>query len=61
MYWAQALAEQTEDAELAKTFAPLAKSLAENEATIVAELSRPRVIPPTSAATTHRTRRRPRR
>ncbi|MCB9442479.1 MAG: NADP-dependent isocitrate dehydrogenase, partial [Mycolicibacterium sp.] len=35
----QALAEQTEDAELAKTFAPLAKSLAENEATIVAELS----------------------
>ncbi len=39
MYWAQALAEQTEDAELAKTFAPLAKSLAENEATIVAELS----------------------
>ncbi|MES2757477.1 MAG: NADP-dependent isocitrate dehydrogenase [Pseudomonadota bacterium] len=38
MYWAQALAEQTEDAELAAHFAPLAKSLTENEAKIVAEL-----------------------
>ena len=39
MYWAQALAEQTEDAELAEHFAPLAKTLAENEDTIVAELN----------------------
>ncbi len=39
MYWAQALAEQTEDAELAKQFAPLAKALAEHEHEIVAELN----------------------
>ncbi len=39
MYWAQALAEQTEDAELAAKFAPLAKVLSENEAAIVAELN----------------------
>ena len=38
MYWAQALAEQTEDAALQAHFAPLAKALAENEAKIVAEL-----------------------
>ena len=38
-YWAQALAEQTEDAELAAKFAPLAKTLVENEAKIVAELN----------------------
>ena len=38
MYWAQELAAQTEDAELAAHFAPLAKSLTENEATIVEEL-----------------------
>ncbi|SFD07427.1 NADP-dependent isocitrate dehydrogenase [Massilia yuzhufengensis] len=38
MYWAQELAAQTDDAELAAKFAPLAKQLAENEATIVAEL-----------------------
>ena len=38
MYWAQELAAQTEDAELAAKFAPLAKQLAENEQTIVAEL-----------------------
>jgi len=38
LYWAQELAAQTEDAELAAQFAPLAKSLAENEAKIVAEL-----------------------
>ena len=38
MYWAQALAEQTQDAELAARFAPLAKALADNEAKIVAEL-----------------------
>lgn len=39
MYWAQAVAAQTEDAELAATFAPLAKTLTDNEAKIVAELS----------------------
>jgi isocitrate dehydrogenase len=39
MYWAQELAAQTEDKELAAHFAPLAKSLAENEQKIVAELS----------------------
>ncbi|BDR09882.1 NADP-dependent isocitrate dehydrogenase [Comamonas thiooxydans] len=38
LYWAQALAAQTEDAALAAKFAPLAKSLAENEAKIVAEM-----------------------
>ncbi len=38
MYWAQALAEQTEDAALQAQFAPLAKSLAENEEKIVAEM-----------------------
>ncbi|HRH06265.1 MAG TPA: NADP-dependent isocitrate dehydrogenase, partial [Burkholderiaceae bacterium] len=38
MYWAQALAAQTEDAELQAHFAPLAKTLTENEAKIVAEL-----------------------
>ena len=39
LYWAQALAAQTEDAELAKRFAPLAKALAENEKKIVDELN----------------------
>ena len=39
LYWAQALAEQTEDAALAAKFAPLARQLAENEAAIVAELT----------------------
>ncbi|MEJ6005278.1 NADP-dependent isocitrate dehydrogenase [Paucibacter sp. AS339] len=39
LYWAQALAAQTEDAELAAKFAPLAKTLAEKEAVIVAELA----------------------
>jgi isocitrate dehydrogenase len=38
MYWAQELAKQTDDAELAAHFAPLAKSLTDNEAKIVAEL-----------------------
>jgi isocitrate dehydrogenase len=38
MYWAQELAAQTEDAELAKYFAPLAKMLADNEQKIVDEL-----------------------
>ncbi|QHE85975.1 NADP-dependent isocitrate dehydrogenase [Hydrogenophaga sp. BPS33] len=39
LYWAQALAAQTEDAALAAKFAPLAKQLAENEKAIVAELT----------------------
>ncbi|AJE97050.1 NADP-dependent isocitrate dehydrogenase [Pandoraea apista] len=39
MYWAQELAAQTDDADLAKTFAPLAKQLTENEKTIVGELA----------------------
>ncbi|QIV80887.1 NADP-dependent isocitrate dehydrogenase [Mycolicibacterium frederiksbergense] len=39
MYWAQALAEQTEDKGLAEHFAPLAKALAENEDAIIAELN----------------------
>jgi isocitrate dehydrogenase len=38
MYWAGALADQDDDTELAEAFAPLARSLAEEEATIVAEL-----------------------
>jgi len=38
LYWAQELAAQTDDADLAAAFAPLAKNLAENEAKIVAEL-----------------------
>jgi len=39
LYWAQALAAQTEDADLAAHFAPVAKALADNEAIIVAELA----------------------
>ncbi|MCX7069863.1 MAG: NADP-dependent isocitrate dehydrogenase [Gammaproteobacteria bacterium] len=39
LYWAQALAAQTDDAELAAKFAPLAQQLADNEKTIVAELA----------------------
>lgn len=39
LYWAQALAAQTEDAELAAKFAPLAKQLSENETKIVDELN----------------------
>ncbi|WP_314613014.1 NADP-dependent isocitrate dehydrogenase [Streptomyces stackebrandtii] len=38
LYWAQELAAQTEDAELAKAFAPLAETLAANEQKIVDEL-----------------------
>ena len=37
MYWAEALAAQTEDKELQAYFAPLAKSLIENEQKIIAE------------------------
>lgn len=38
-YWAQALAEQTADADLVAEFAPIAKQLEEKEAQIVAELN----------------------
>ncbi|MFF0558921.1 NADP-dependent isocitrate dehydrogenase [Streptomyces sp. NPDC020472] len=38
LYWAQELAAQTEDAELAKVFAPLAETLSSNEQKIVDEL-----------------------
>lgn len=38
LYWAEALAAQTEDAALQAEFAPVAKTLADSEATIVAEL-----------------------
>ncbi|OZI55021.1 NADP-dependent isocitrate dehydrogenase [Bordetella genomosp. 5] len=38
MYWAQAVAEQTEDAELAAQFKTVAASFAENEAKILEEL-----------------------
>ncbi|WP_369212099.1 NADP-dependent isocitrate dehydrogenase [Streptomyces flavofungini] len=38
LYWAQELAKQTEDAALAESFAPLAKTLSEQERTIVDEL-----------------------
>ncbi|MEV0522751.1 NADP-dependent isocitrate dehydrogenase [Streptomyces sp. NPDC050439] len=39
MYWAQELAKQTADAQLAESFAPLAKTLVEQEQTIVDELN----------------------
>ena len=38
LYWAQALAEQTEDKNLQAHFAKVAKQLADNEAKIAAEL-----------------------
>jgi isocitrate dehydrogenase len=39
LYWAQELAAQTDDPDLQARFAPLARALTENEATIVRELS----------------------
>ncbi len=38
LYWAQALAAQSDDAELKAHFAPLAKALADNEGKIIGEL-----------------------
>jgi isocitrate dehydrogenase len=38
LYWAQELAKQTDDADLAKAFTPLAETLAASEQTIVDEL-----------------------
>lgn len=59
LYWAQELAAQTEDKELAERFATLAEALTENEETIVRSSSRFRARRSTSAATTSRTARRP--
>ncbi|MCB0978462.1 MAG: NADP-dependent isocitrate dehydrogenase, partial [Acidimicrobiales bacterium] len=39
LYWAQELARQTADAELAARFVPVAEALAANEAKIVDELN----------------------
>ncbi|MDR2212113.1 MAG: NADP-dependent isocitrate dehydrogenase, partial [Pseudomonadales bacterium] len=39
LYWAEALAAQTQDAQLQATFAPVAKALREQEAVIVNELN----------------------
>ena len=39
LYWAQALAEQDKDPELAARFAPLAQALGDNEAKIIGELN----------------------
>jgi isocitrate dehydrogenase len=39
MYWAEALAAQQDDADLRAKFAVVAKTLADNEATIIAELN----------------------
>ncbi len=39
MYWAQAMASQTADNQLAAHFAPIAKELTANEAAIIAELN----------------------
>ncbi len=39
MFWAQAVAAQTDDAELASLFTPIANELTENEAVIVDELN----------------------
>jgi len=39
MYWAQALAEQNDDADLKATFTPVAQQLTDNEAKIVEELN----------------------
>jgi len=38
MYWAQELAAQTDDADLAAEFTPIAKAMTENEEKIVSEL-----------------------
>ena len=39
MYWAQALAEQDDDAELKAVFTPVAQQLSDNESKIVDELN----------------------
>ena len=39
LYWAEALAKQTKDADLQSEFTPIAKKMRENEMQIVAELN----------------------
>ena len=39
LYWAQALAGQSENADLAAQFAPIAAALTDNEAQIISELN----------------------
>jgi len=39
LYWAQALADQSDDAELAAHFAPIAKALSDNQAAIEADIA----------------------
>ena len=39
MYWARALADQTTDPQLQRTFAPIAERLERNEPAIVGELN----------------------
>ena len=56
LYWAQELAEQTDDAELAKAFAPLAETLAGRSRRSSTSCSPSRASRPTSAATTGPTR-----
>ena len=59
-YWAQELAAQTDDAELAAAFAAVSEALDANEETIVGRARWPSRVPRwTSAATTARTRPRP--
>ena len=60
LYWAEELAAQTDDPDLAATFAGLAKTLRENEEQIAGELLAVQGRPSTSVATTAPTpRRRP--
>ncbi len=40
LYWAESLASQTQDSDLAKEFTPIAKALKDNEARIVDELAK---------------------
>ena len=61
MYWAQELAAQTDDQELAEHFAALADALTKNEDTIVAELNEAQGKPVDIGGYYARTARRPRR
>jgi isocitrate dehydrogenase len=40
MYWAEALATQTQDPELQAKFAPIAETLSVNESVIISELNK---------------------
>ena len=59
LYWAQALAEQSDDEELRKHFAALADELGKDEERIITELAEAQGEPSTSAATTGPMTRRP--